>query len=702
MRSNRAYVDRVRALRLQEASSAGQRALEPWWECGYRTSMSSTSMRGRGRAVPSFGGRVTPSVFLLALFALAAHGRSVTNGFIWDDDYYVTYNGALHTLRGLWHIWSDPSATPQYYPLVHTTYWLEYHLWGLEPAGYHAVNALLHAGSTLLLHRVFCRLGLATAGLAAALFATHPLGVESVGWITERKNTLSLFFALSAMLAWLEYRFPARDGERRAGWLVAAVVLFTLGLLAKTVVSMLVPTLLVVSWWKTGSLTRRDLIGVAPFILIGVPLAATTVWLEKANVFDDGPGLGLTPLDRVLIAGRAVWFYASKLVWPHPLAFFYTRWDVDPRQAWQWVFPVAGLIVAVAAIWLARWRRAPLAALACCAAALFPALGFVDVYPFRYSFVADHFAYHAMPAGLAAVAAGLEALAARLRQPALGPAVAVLLAGMSWSRTAVFHDLDTLYTDTLAKNPTCSAAANNLGFLRFSQGRTQDAIALLARAADTAPFPDMRSRPLVTLARAYLKLDDAERAYQVAAAARAALDSPAARAVHACACVRTGRLDEADAVIAALPADEARSTAVRLALGELALQRGAPAQAASHFRAAVAESAADVCGEAATEAIVLYVSHGFVNEAVAMLGTPTLPRPVLARGWMNVGIAQARKGAFAEAADCFQKAAGFDPASAEIRDLLERARAAVQSPAPADHAPKRPSDARLSGPGRRS
>ena len=636
------------------------------------------------------------SLGLVAL-ALVAHSRSVTNGFIWDDDYYVTQNGALHTLAGLRAIWADPSATPQYYPLVHTTYWLEYHLWGLEPAGYHAVNVLLHAGSTLLVYQVFRRLGLATAGLAAALFAAHPLGVESVGWITERKNTLSLFFALLAMLAWLEYRFPARDGEMKGGWLGAAVTLFTLGLLSKTVVSMLVPTLLVVSWWKTGTLTRRDLMGVAPFMLIGVPLAATTVWLEKASVFNDGPGLGLTGLDRVLIAGRAIWFYAAKLVWPHPLAFFYPRWEVDPRQPWQWAFPVAGLIAAAVAVWLARHRRGPLAVLACFAAALFPALGFIDVYPFRYSFVADHFAYHAMPAGMTAVAAGLLAASARLRQPAIGPVVAILLAGMSWSRTAVFKDLDTLYTDTLAKNPTCSAAANNLGFLRLREGRTDEAIELLIRAADTAPFPDMRSRPLVTLARAYLKLDDPERAYQAASAARAADDSAFARSVFARACARTGRLAETETVIADLPAEEARSPSVRLVLGELALQRREPSQAATHFQATIAESADDVRAEVATEVIVLYVSHGYVNEAVAMLGTLALPPPVAARGWMNVGIAHARNGAFDEAVTCFQTAAGFDPASAEIRQLLDRARAAAQSPARSEDVPKGSSGRRCRG-----
>jgi len=646
--------------------------------------------------LPTPGGRVPPWALSLGLvaLALAAHGRSVTNGFIWDDDYYVTHNGALHTLAGLRAIWADPSATPQYYPLVHTTYWLEYHVWGLAAAGYHAVNVLLHAGSTLLVHKVFRRLGLATAGLAAALFAAHPLGVESVGWVTERKNTLSLVFALSALLAWLEYRFFAQRAT--VAWLIAATALFTLGLLSKTVVSMLVPTLLILTWWKTGTLTRRDLAGVAPLMLIGVPLAATTVWLEKVNVFTDGPGLGLTGLDRVLIAGRAVWFYAAKLVWPYPLAFFYPRWEVDPHRAWQCAFPIAGLVAAVVAIWLVRRRgRGPLATLACFTAALFPALGFIDVYPFRYSFVADHFAYHAMPAGLAAVAAGLHAIAARLRQPALGPAVAIVLAGMSWSRTAVFKNLDTLYADTLSKNPSCSVAANNLGFLRLSEGRTEEAIGLLIRAADTAPFPDLRSKPLVTLARAYLKRDDHERAYQAARAGRAADDSPLARSVLACACVRTGRLDEVDAIIAALPAEEARSTSVRLTRGELALRRREPSLAATHFQAAIDEAAADVRSEAATEAIVVYVTTGHVEEAVALLGTLALPPQVAARGWMNVGIAHAQTGAFAEAVACFEKAAGLDPVSGEIRGLLDRARAAAAEPsaAPADQ-PRCSSEAR--------
>lgn len=627
--------------------------------------------------------RWSPPV-LVALLAAVTHGRGCWNGFIWDDDFYVTQNLPLRTLDGLRQIWLEPLSIPQYYPLVHTTYWIEYQLWGLNPAGYHFVNVVLHMASAALLWRLFRQLEVPAAGLAAALFAVHPLGVESVAWITERKNTLSLFFAILSSLAWLRWRFPlaadarSSSGRTSGASLALSIFCFTLGMLSKTVVAMLVPTLLIITWTKTGRITRNDLFNIVPFICIGLPLAAATVWLEKMHVFRDDPGLGLEPLQRLLIAGRAPWFYAAKLVWPHPLAFFYTRWTVDPLQIWQWAFPVL-LVASLVAAWWQRRRigRAPLAVMVAAVAALFPALGFIDVYPFRYSFVADHFAYHALPAGVIAAAAGITAAMTMLKPLPIGPAVVLCLAGVSVARTAVFADLETLYTDTLAKNPTCSCAANNLGFLYLATDRVDRAIAMLSRAAAEAPFRDEQARALANLGRAFLKLEKNEQALAVVAKARTIHDTPQVRGVLAIALVRTGRLEEARRLFAELPAEEAAANGILLAQGEAALLQDDYRQADEWFKASLDTLTAGAREEARNEIIVAYLSRGRFEEARAWLRQQT-GTSAAARGWMNVGVAFARAGRFEDAIKSLESAAGLAPQNHQIQELLARSRAAAR------------------------
>src|SRR5206468_3833069 len=193
-----------------------------------------------------------------------------------------------------------------------------------------------------------------------------------------------------------------------------------------------------------------------PFVGAGAAMAGVTAWMERHTVGAHGPEWSFTPTQRVLIAGRALWFYATKLVWPVPLAFNYERWTVDSAQAWQWAFPL-GAAALVVALWVGRRRlgRGPLAAVLFFAGTLAPALGFVDVYPMRYAFVADHFQYLAS-LGLIALAAALGTKACQqlspARQwlkPAAGAAVLLILAGLTWQQELVYRDLETLWTDTL-------------------------------------------------------------------------------------------------------------------------------------------------------------------------------------------------------------------------------------------------------------
>lgn len=417
-------------------------------------------------------------------------------GFIWDDDSYVTQNQNLRTLAGLARIWFDPRSLPQYYPLVHTTYWAEFQLWGLSATGYHATNVALHGVCALLLWRVLARLRVPGAWLAAAIFAVHPVMTESVAWITERKNVLSLALALAAFASYLRFAPPereVRDPAQRRFYLLS-LALFAAALLSKTVVCSLPAVILIVIWWKRGRIRVADLPPLLPFFAIGIAAGATTIWLETNHVGASGGEWALAPLERVLLAGRALWFYAGKLAWPHPLIFFYPRWVIRASEPWQFLFPI-GVFVVVATLWALRGRigRGPLAAVLIFAGVLFPALGFFDVYPFRYSFVADHFQYHAAPALIALFAAtcmaGVARLGSRARVPASVAAFALLaiLGTLAYRQAHVYQDLETLYRRTIADNQDAWNAYLNLANHLSSVGRNTEAVPLAREAVRLAP-----------------------------------------------------------------------------------------------------------------------------------------------------------------------------------------------------------------------
>jgi len=420
----------------------------------------------------------------LLLLAFAAYGMALRGCFIWDDDSYVTNNPLMLSWSGLRSIWLEPWRDPQAYPLTFTTFWLEHALWGFRPAGYHLVNILLHCANAVLAWRVLLRIGAtpAAAWLGAALFAVHPIEVESVAWICERKNVLSGFFYLAAALAW--FRFEENRSWRCYG---SALLLFVCALLAKSIACSLPVALLVLAWFRGRRTTWRAALAFLPFLAVGVVLARSTVWFERRIVSAIGHEYAFSVADRVLIAGRAFWFYPAKLLWPQPVTFIYPRWNIDPCAAWQWAFPIAAAL-AIAVLWLGRtrWGRAPIAAAAIYGASIFPALGFLNVYPMRYSFVADHFQYLAGLPLLALAGAGLARLPTSARR-ASACAILTAFIGLSAFQCGAYRSLETLWLDTLAKNPGAVIAWNNLSLLRFNQGRTEDSLHCIASALRLAP-----------------------------------------------------------------------------------------------------------------------------------------------------------------------------------------------------------------------
>lgn len=445
------------------------------------------------RSAPETARDWRPWLWAAALVLLVAlvYWPTLWCGFVYDDVMHVQANETLRSPGGLRAVWFELGTTEQYYPMTHTGWWMQYQLWQLDPRGYHAVNLLMHATVVLLLWRLLVRLAVPGAWLAAALFAVHPVEVESVAFVSELKNLLSAALALGSLLTYLRFDPPeprelvdSRPVDPSAKtYYVLAIVLYAAALLAKSVTASVPAVLLVIYWWKRGSLGRREIAPLVPMFVIGAAMAALTVWMETAYVGARGSHWELTPVDRVLLAGRALWFYAGKLAWPWPLMFFYPRWTIDSSVAWQYVFPVAAIAVIVA-LWLARARlgRGPLAAVLIFAGVLTPALGFFDVYPFLYSFVADHFQYHASMALLALAAAALVWLGQQFfdRPAWLAPALAVaLLAPLAWiaqARTEVFADDLTLASDTLRQNPESWVSHHNLAICLQREGKHDEAI----------------------------------------------------------------------------------------------------------------------------------------------------------------------------------------------------------------------------------
>jgi tetratricopeptide (TPR) repeat protein len=414
---------------------------------------------------------------LVVLLTIVVYLPALNGGVLWDDSAHLT-RPELQSWGGLARIWTDPLSTQQYYPLLHSAFWFEHKLWGDAVQGYHLINVFWHLLSVLLAYAILKKLKIPGALLAAAIFALHPVMVESVAWIAEQKNTLSAVFYLSAMLMYLEF-----DQSRRRSQYGVALGLFVLGLLTKTVTASLPAALLVIFWWQRGTLSRkRDVLPLVPFFLLGALAGLVTAWIERTLIGAQGAEFEMTLIERGLLAGRVVWFYVLKLLWPANLMFVYPRWQIEPTVWWQWLFPAAAIGATVALVALRRKSRAPLAGWLLFVGTLFPALGFLNVYPFIFSFVADHFQYLASLGLFALVAAAISRGLARLPWSAriAGGSLCVILAGilamLSWRQSSMYADSFTLYRTTIERNPDCWMAHFHLGARLDANGKRNEAI----------------------------------------------------------------------------------------------------------------------------------------------------------------------------------------------------------------------------------
>jgi protein O-mannosyl-transferase len=402
-------------------------------------------------------------------------------GFIWDDDVYVTGNRLLTSHDGLWRIWFSFDSPSQYFPLVYSAFRAEYALWGLNAAGYHWVNLLLHAANALLVWRLLARLGVPGSWLAAALFALHPVQVESVAWITELKNVLMLFFFLLTLLAWTEFA----DGKSRRPWrpYALALMFYALALCAKTTACTLPAAILLILWLKDKPITLRRLAQVAPFVALGVGMGLLTVWWERYHQGTQGRLFALDPLERILLASRAVWFYAGKLFWPSNLTFSYPRWTISASNplAYLWLLATACLGAAICRE-RRRFGRGVEVAVLFFVTSLGPMLGFIMLYTFLYSFVADHYQYVASIGPIALVSAGIAHLAGNPRQgrpwveAVAWIGLPLVLGTLTWHQARIYRDAETLWQSTVLRNPGSWMAHTSLGILLEQKGQVDEAI----------------------------------------------------------------------------------------------------------------------------------------------------------------------------------------------------------------------------------
>jgi Flp pilus assembly protein TadD len=444
-------------------------------------------------------------MLLIAGATFWAYGPCLNGEFVWDDDAWtVKLEGLFQSFSGLGTMWRHVTVLQQYYPLTGTTFWLDYQLWGFWTPAYHVENVLLHLLNALLFWRLLRRLAVPGAGLAAAIFALHPLMTESAAWITERKNVLSLGLYLGALLSYGRFMgFWSRPSEgapgqsspedRHWGAYVTALLLFTAADLAKATAFSLPAVLLLVAWWKRGRLRWRvDVLSALPFFVVSIGLGAVIFWLERTKLGASGPEWGFSWGERCLIAGRAVWFYLGKLVWPADLCFIYPRWRLDSSSLVQWLFPLAALIVVVA-LWLMRKRigRGPLMAALYFGGTLFPVSGFMNAYFMRYSFVCDHWSYLSSLAPIALGAAlatqGTRRLGIARPGCALAAVTLALFAMLTRWQSAMYRDSETLFRTTLSCNPAADMAHNNLGLLLFRTGQVDEALTHFRKAVELRP-----------------------------------------------------------------------------------------------------------------------------------------------------------------------------------------------------------------------
>ncbi len=626
--------------------------------------------------------RLALPALVLVVLTLVAFAPVVHAGYIWDDDGYVTGNPLLKNGAGLFDMWLRLGSTTIYSPVVFTTLWAGYQVWGLNPLGYHVVNVVFHAACAVLLWAVLRRLRLRGAWFAAALFAVHPVMVESVAWVVELKNVQSAFFSLLALLAFMRFSpldatAPPPPRTRRLYYLLS-LSLFILALLAKPVVVAVAPVILILVWWKRGRVEKGDVLAVAPFLAMGLMAALLAVYIEHYYGGATGVAWRMSLLERTLVAARAVWFYAGKLAWPVNLLSIYPRWQVSTAVWWQYLFPIA-LVAALGALWYWRERlgRGPLAAALCFGVLLGPLTGFFNVAYHLYSFVADHFQYHAAVALFALFASGVASLrswkgdALRRSVDVASVALILVLVVLTNRHVQTFRDEKTRCLSTIKGNPRAWAAMYNLGLKLKQEGDPRAALHWYSEALKVTPH---NAEALNNAGVALMSLGDAPGAIRYyREALRLAPDYALAHNNLAGALAAQGDRRSAISEYAQALRAKSRYAEAHRNLAKVLAEDGRVDEAIPEFQEALRINPDDA--DAHHNLGVTLDRAGRVDEAIAEYEAALRIRPADAASLRDLGTTLVKKRRLADAIARYEEALRLEPDNAETHNALAMARA---------------------------
>jgi tetratricopeptide (TPR) repeat protein len=593
---------------------------------------------------------------VLAGVTLLAYLPAFHAGFVWDDDSFLTMNPLIRASDGLHRFWFTTQAA-DYWPVTSSTLWLEWRLWGMNPAGYHATNVALHLVEVVLLWAILRRLAIPGAWLAALLFAVHPVNVESVTWIAQRKNLTAMLFYLAAIYCFLHTRWsaatpprlpqdgiePARWGQRAPPaddvvWYWLSLLAFVLAMLSKGSVAPLPLVLLGIIAWRRR-LAIKDALLIAPFFILGAALAAVNVWFQThgaASVIRT-----VSVWERLLDAGAVIWFYLGKALWPARLIFVYPQWHIQPGELRWWLPLVAAIGLTGLLAYLARlrpWGRAAFFSWAYFCVMLIPVMGFADIAFMEYSLVANHYLHLALIGVVGLAGAGWNRWREQSRLLATGAAVVVVgvLGGLTWRQNQTYRNLETLYRTTLEQNPDSWVAQGNLGSLLAGTGRLEEAMPHFVEA--------LRIKP----------------------------DYPQARVSLGSALANTGHLPEALVQFQEAVRIRPNFAEARYNLGLALNALGRREEALPQFEAAVRFKPDNPLAQ--YQFGLSLAAAARLEDAIPHLAEAVRLEPGFAEAQNDLGVALARSGRVSEAIDHFAAALRVNPNYAQARANLEAVR----------------------------
>jgi Tfp pilus assembly protein PilF len=613
--------------------------------------------------------QVFPGGAFIILLVVAVYLPALRGGFIWDDNAHLTENPCIVGPLGFKDIWTSRAAV--YYPLVLTSFWAQHALWGLHPLPYHLVNIVMQGFCAVLLWRVLLSLNVRGAWLGAVLWALHPVQAESVAWITELKNTQSCLFYLLTILFFVKWRNASMDSDKQGRNASYALVMLcaVLAMLSKASTVMLPVVLGLCAWWLDGRWRWRTAVTLVPFFLISAAVSGWTIWEQKFHSGALGNEWNLSLAGRVVVAGKAIWFYLGRLLWPHPLMFIYPRWEIEASQAVSFL-PFFAAVAALFILWCYRngCARPVFFAYAYFVISLFPVLDFFDVYFFRYSYVGDHFQYLAGMGPLALAGAVLASAIDVFKKenqfliPAICGALIAALSALTWQHTDIFRNNETLWRDTLVKNPDAWMAHDNLSVVLLKRGEINEAIAQCEAALQTKP-DDAEALGNLGGALTFRK-QYAEAIAYCQAALQIKPDYAEGRANLANALAEVGKIDEAIEQYRLTLQYNPNQAGVHNALGIALAKKGNIDEAIEHFRAALQSKPGDA--DTHDNWGTALAMQGKLDEAIEHYQKALQLNPSRSNTRMNYGSALATQQRYAEAVEQYGEvlrvAPGYAPA----------------------------------------